>query len=69
MKRDALSKQADQTWIVISGGRLLPASLRLPLASERPVPRPAPFRHRQRPYSPTHVSLMPLSRRSVFHDR
>ena len=33
MKRDAMFKQAGHTWIVISGGRLLPASLRQPLAS------------------------------------
>ena len=57
MKRDAVSKQAGQTWIVISGGRLLSASLRQPLASKRPVPRPAPFRQRQRPYSQTRMSL------------
>jgi hypothetical protein len=35
MKRDAMFKQAGHTWIVISGGRLLPASLRQPLASKR----------------------------------
>ncbi len=69
MKRDAISKQGDQTWIITSGARLLPASLRLPLASAHPVPRPAPLRNRQRRYAPTRLSLIPLSRRPAYDNR
>ncbi len=69
MNRDDIPKQADHTWIVTSGARLLPASLRQPVASARPVPRPVTLRKRQRRYSPTQLSLIPLSRRPVFHDR
>ena len=69
MKRHATSKQGDQTWVVTSGVRLLPASLRQPLATIRPVPRPAPLRKRQRRDTPTRLCLVPLSRRPVFYDR
>ena len=69
MKRDVIPKQADHTWIVTSGARFLSASLRQPLASLRPVPRPVPFRTRQRHNSPTRLALIPLSRRPVFDDR
>ncbi|MDA0652385.1 MAG: hypothetical protein O3C49_03795 [Proteobacteria bacterium] len=69
MKHDALPKQTDHTWIVTSGARFLSPSLRQPLASVRPVPRPVTPRPRQRHYIPTRQSLMPLSRRPVFVDR
>ena len=69
MKRDAMFKQAGHTWIVISGGGLLPASLRQPLAFKRPVSLPAPFCQRQRLYSPTRMSIIPLSRWPILRDR
>jgi hypothetical protein len=69
MKRDVITKQGEQVWVVTSGARFLPASLRQPLASVRPVPRPAPFRQRQRPYRPTRLSLIPLSRRPAYDNR
>jgi len=69
MKRGAATKQGDQIWIVTSGARLLPATMRQPLASARPLPRPAPRLTRQRLYAPTRLSLIPLSRRPAFHDR
>jgi hypothetical protein len=69
MNWDEIPKQADQTWIVTSGARMLPVSLRHPLASARPVPRPAPFRQRQWRGVPTRLSLMPLSRRPAYDDR
>lgn len=69
MRRYTMSKQAGQIWIVISSGRLLPASLRQPLALKQPVPLPAPFCQRQRLYSPTRMSLIPLSRRPVLRER
>ena len=69
MKRYVIPKQADQTWIVTSGARLLPASLRMPMASPHPVPRPVQMRPRPRRHTPTRQSLIPLSRRPVFYDR
>ena len=69
MKWEDFPTQADHTWIVTSGARMLPASFRRPLASARPVPRPAPSRLRQRRDVPTRLSLMPLSRRPAYDDR
>ena len=69
MKRNAIPKQADHTWVVTSGARLLSPSLHHPLASMRPVPRPVPLRTRQRRAAPTRLSLVPLSRRLAYDDR
>ena len=68
MKRDAMSKQVGQTWIVISGGRLLPASLRQPLASKRSGPDLRPSTNASAPIHRPECLYIPLSRRPVLRD-
>jgi hypothetical protein len=61
--------QVDQRWVVTSGARILPVSLRERVVSAQPMPRRVPRRVRVRRDSPSRLTLTPLSRRAAIVDR
>ena len=68
MKPYSIPRQGDGSWIVTSEARMLPVSLRRSVTYGTPVPRPITSTRQRRPYSPTTMSLIPLSHRPMFYD-